>query len=356
MAEKLRVGILTFHKCINYGSYWQARCLAEGLRRLGYDAELIDHHCPDVLRSEWRNALQPTLPQRSSRGEIRLYKEKVRKFQRAIADLPLSAQVCLHQPKSIDDYDVVLVGSDEVWNLAHPWYGNASVFYGNQVPALRLISYAASFGSYSCHWGLDEGRTRQLSLFDRLSVRDENSYWLVRGTTGREAPLVLDPCLQFGDAVGVVKRLESRPYAVVYGHGFPDWLVDAIEGWSSRTGVRLVSVGYRNDFAHEQALSSGPLEFAEFMSGAQSVITNFFHGCAFALLNSKPFVTAPSNYRHNKIQDLIKSTGASQRLVTEATSSQQYMELLSSPPSRQTIQRLGELRANSEEFLREALA
>ena len=25
------IGVLTFHRCINYGSYWQARCLAEGL-------------------------------------------------------------------------------------------------------------------------------------------------------------------------------------------------------------------------------------------------------------------------------------------------------------------------------------
>jgi hypothetical protein len=28
-----RVGVLTFHRCINYGSYWQARCLVEGLRK-----------------------------------------------------------------------------------------------------------------------------------------------------------------------------------------------------------------------------------------------------------------------------------------------------------------------------------
>ncbi len=32
MASPLRVGVLTFHRCINYGSYWQARCLVEGLR------------------------------------------------------------------------------------------------------------------------------------------------------------------------------------------------------------------------------------------------------------------------------------------------------------------------------------
>src|SRR5690606_27642994 len=38
-----KIGILTFHRCINYGSYWQARCLIEGLRRMGADAVLLDH-------------------------------------------------------------------------------------------------------------------------------------------------------------------------------------------------------------------------------------------------------------------------------------------------------------------------
>jgi hypothetical protein len=32
----LKVRILTFHKCINYGSYWQARCRVEVLRARGH--------------------------------------------------------------------------------------------------------------------------------------------------------------------------------------------------------------------------------------------------------------------------------------------------------------------------------
>ena len=33
MRSRCGTGVLTFHRCINYGSYWQARCLMEGLRR-----------------------------------------------------------------------------------------------------------------------------------------------------------------------------------------------------------------------------------------------------------------------------------------------------------------------------------
>jgi hypothetical protein len=69
--SRRKIGVLTFHKCINYGSYWQARCLVEGLRREGFDAELIDHQSERVARAEARCALQPVLPMRSAREQMR---------------------------------------------------------------------------------------------------------------------------------------------------------------------------------------------------------------------------------------------------------------------------------------------
>jgi hypothetical protein len=62
MASALKVDVLTFHRCINYGSYWQARCLVEQLRSRGHEAGLLDHDRRCVRRAEVRcaNALQQT--------------------------------------------------------------------------------------------------------------------------------------------------------------------------------------------------------------------------------------------------------------------------------------------------------
>lgn len=54
--------------------------LVEGLRARGHDAELLDHHCDEVMTAELRCALQPKLPERSPRQEIRAYAAKVRRF------------------------------------------------------------------------------------------------------------------------------------------------------------------------------------------------------------------------------------------------------------------------------------
>ena len=148
-----RLGILTFHRCINYGSYWQARCLVDGLRAMGADAVLLDHHCSRATRAELRCALSPTLPQRTTRSDFPAYVEKTRKFHRAFERLPLSRRFPIDGPQELEEYDAVIVGSDEVWNLRHPWYGGCSTFYGAGIES-PLISYAASFGNQDVSEGL----------------------------------------------------------------------------------------------------------------------------------------------------------------------------------------------------------
>jgi hypothetical protein len=152
----LKIGVLTFHRCINYGSYWQARCLAEGLQARGHDVVLLDHHSRRVNLAEWKCAYQPVLPTAVPQGDQPLYREKIEHFFHAFTTLPLSTPFPLHAPEQMEQYDAVVVGSDEVWNLSHPWYGGCPLFYGDDVRAERLISYAASFGNYEASWGLDE--------------------------------------------------------------------------------------------------------------------------------------------------------------------------------------------------------
>ncbi len=356
MSKRRKIGVLTFHKCINYGSYWQARCMVEGLCDHGFDAELIDHHSAGAARAEARCAFQPMLPVRSSREDMRGYAEKVRRFLDAFARLPLSPPVPLDRPERIGGYDTVVVGSDEVWNLSHPWYGGARVFYGDGLEARRLVAYAASFGSYSCHWGLDQYWTDRLKGFDALSVRDHNSYWLVNGTTGREPPLVLDPCLQFAEKIEAEASGEDEPFALIYGHSFPGWFAAAAKRWAARRGLRLRSIGYHNAFADEQMLEAGPFEFARLMRDARAVITNYFHGCVFALANRKPFVAATTEYRSNKLRDLTDMLRIPERIANRDLDFGAFEKLLDAAPPPHVYQRVGEARRQSREYLRAALA
>jgi hypothetical protein len=306
-------------------------------------------------RAEWRCALRPVHSGAPAHGDRRLYAEKARRFFDAFAALPLSRAFALDRPQEIEHLDLAVVGSDEVWNLRHPWYGGCPLFYGEGLPVGRIASYAASFGNYVRGNGLDRTWADRLRRFSAISIRDENSRALVRQATGREPALVLDPCLQFPPPTGDVPRRSEPPYMAVYGHTFPRWFSNAVSGWAAARGIRTVSIGYRNDWADEQRIAAGPREFASFMAGGQAVATNFFHGCVFALLNRKPFVCATSDYRSTKVTDLTGSLGAGRHLVSETALPAHYARALGIGPDPRIAERIAGLRRRSDAYLDAAL-
>ncbi len=345
-----RIGVLTFHRCINYGSYWQARQLVEGMRAMGHEVELLDHESARATWAERRCAFQPLLPERASRADMRLYGAKTRRFESAFATLPLSDPFPLDEPHVADRYRAVIVGSDEVWNLSHPWYGGAPIFYGDGLAADRLVSYAASFGNTDADAGLDPAWAERLRAFDSLSVRDENSRRLVREAVGRDPVLVLDPVLQFPPQV---EPAEEAPYVALYGHSFPEWFAQVVRAWADARGLKLLSIGYRNIWADAHRIEAGPIAFASLIAGAAAVVTNFFHGCVFALVNAKPFACVASSYRSNKLNDLTNALGAERHLIGDEV---RVADVLDAPLAPEIGRRIETLRARSSAFLRAALA
>ena len=153
-------------------------------------------------------------------------------------------------------------------------------------------------------------------------MRDHASQAVVENATGVRPELVLDPCLQFppvaGDEAAASDReWTGRGYIAVYGHGFSLPLVERLQRWARRRDLALVSIGYRNDWADHQWLEAGPHQFAAFMAGADAVVTNFFHGCVFALRHRKPFACEESNYRSNKVRALMAIVGGEPHLLRQ---------------------------------------
>lgn len=353
----LKIGILTFHRCINYGSYWQARCLAEGLQAHGHNAVILDHQSARVNMAEWKCAFRPTLPTHVPESDYPLYREKMEKFFRIFETMPLSPCFSLDNPEEMENYDAVVVGSDEVWNQFHPWYGKCPLFYGDGIKADRLISYAASFGNYPASWGIDEHWANKLQNFDAIAVRDANSQAIIHHALGIEAPIVLDPCLQF-PIHPEARNHDHLPqkYIAVYGHNFSPFFIREIQQFAAKSDLPLISIGYCNDWAQEQWLTADPHDFAHFMQNAQAVVTNFFHGCVFALRNKKPFVCETTPYRSIKVQSLMEKVGGVHHLVTADTPTPVYYTQLSEPVTPGITQKIAQLRLSSNAYLEEALS
>ncbi|HYE38024.1 polysaccharide pyruvyl transferase family protein [Methylocaldum sp.] len=350
-----RTGILTFHRCVNYGSYWQVRCLVEGLRSRGHDAVIVDHDSWRINLAEWKCALRPVLPTPVPSKDYLLYGLKLIKFARAVSSLPRSPRFALERAADMESFDRVVVGSDEVWNLIHPWYGGCSLFFGASVRARRLVSYAASFGNYDASNGLEPVWADQLRRFEAISVRDENSRSIIKNALGFEPELVLDPCLQFMPEPEGPWRGPHRPFVAVYGHNFSETFGREVRRWARSRGYPLISLGYRNDWADSQWITAGPRRFAHGIAQAKAVATNFFHGCVFALRYAKPFVCESSPYRYTKVQNLMETVGGEKHLVVKDTPALVYDARLSEPLDPDMLDRIDRLRRASGDYLDHAL-
>jgi hypothetical protein len=349
------VGILTFHRCINYGSYWQARALADGLAARGYAPVVVDHCSARVNVRELRCALEPTLPTPVTAGDRRRYAVKARRLLAASDALPLTPRVPLECPEVWPEFDTIVVGSDEVWNLQHPFYGGYRAFFGDGLPTRRLVAHSASVGNYAPERSrLDPEWSARLGRFDAISVRDDYSRQLVAASTGAEPPLVLDPCLQFAPAPA-----ESQADAgevVVYGHNFTEFFAMAVRRWAGAQNRRIVSVGYRNDWADEQRIEATPDEFASAITHACAVATNFFHGCVFALRFERPFVCEANGYRFNKVKALAGALGTQHRMVFAGAADGAIDYALSNPIEPDILAAITEARRASDTYLDAALA
>jgi hypothetical protein len=234
----------------------------------------------------------------------------------------------------------VIVGSDQVWNGNILGTSVVPFFLGFvDQRKCRRISYAACFGDYNQPPQTIEAAGSLLHHFDCLSVRDRISHQLVNNLSGRDAEIVLDPCLlhDYGDKLS--GRIFMGNYIATYflSHTNVNTEKDALQKIREYLQMPVIAIGEDRKTlgADHHVLSAGPSEWVQLLQGAAFVYTDSFHGTVFAVKYGKPFV-AWSNARHERIQDFLAICGIQNRLVS-ATDLPAFERLLRTPIDYQAV-------------------
>lgn len=348
-----KIGILTFHRCINYGAYWQVRCLSDFFARAGYAPQVLDYGWRGFFLNELKHALRPF--RGAPKSDILRFAAKTLRCYAAQQRIRRTPSFPLTRPPDFADFELIAVGSDEVWNLSHPWLGKVPLFFGEGLAPKRLVSYAASFGNYPATEGLNEKWANRLRRFDAISVRDKNSLELVERNLGFTPTLVLDPCLLAEKLQNSPAATAEAPYVLVYGNRFVPDLINETREFARARNLRILSIGYRNDWADRSILTAGPHDFLRMMKNATAVVTTYFHGCVFSLRCERPFVAQLSKYRSNKVGGLLTAVKASHRIFDPSHAGQVHT-LLSAPVELEVFEAIAALRTTSESYLQSCLA
>jgi len=361
-----RVGIITIQKCNNFGADLQAYALGAKLRLMGYDAENIDYlfykhprhlgGCmekpvlPISLKNRIKEFLFPILVWLRGLRNRRLRRDCARRFEDWFkANVKVGREY--RSVKSLYDdppkYDVYMVGSDQVWNPR--LYSNIKPYFLDFAPeGARCVSYASSFGVSELSGPVFYKYKQWLKKFSHIGLREKTGADIVNAMAlNAEVAHVLDPTLLLSadEWARVAVEPGERPagkYLLLYDLIASQETVDLARRWAERKGCLVVRIGDG---------SYGPGEFVWLFANAEAVVTNSFHGTAFAIINRKPFYSVVPKGMTNasRIESLLNSLSLQSRLVSFGDVS--HVEFDDDVDFASIGASLDELRRESEGFL-----
>lgn len=320
----MRVGVITFHRAINYGAALQTYALQKALLCLGVDVELIDYRC-EYMEKLYKpiGGFNQKMIKQNIRSIINFipYKRKVKSFREMMSDnLNLSAKV--YDSSSIssanDRYDVFITGSDQVFNYACSRF-DKNYFLSFVQDERKIFSYAASFGVESIPEQYRHEYRKLLNRFNGISVREESGRSMVWDLLGRECNVHVDPVflLDTEDWSRLAKRPKATGYILIYRLNKSNIINDFARKLAEKTGKRIINVGQdiidrikNPDF--DGSIGTSVEEFLGLIKYADYVVTNSFHGTALSIIFKRNFYveTKQKDFKKNdRAEHLLKLTG-----------------------------------------------
>jgi len=380
-----KVGIITYHRSVNYGAVLQAYALSHALKTLDCSPEVIDYR-PACRRGVY--TLSPFWSRETIRRLVQadgfsdyLATHFIYRKQKHLRNQRFQAFIQSHIPLSemefsdIEalrqhsfDYDAFVCGSDQIWNTTGGGRFDPGYFLDFVDEGKPRISYAPSFGGREIPDGQNEVLTRLIDRFSTLSVREKSGEEIVRQLTGRTATQVLDPTFLLDrddwDAVASDAVHIEEKYVFCYCPAFSEDLIKYALQLKRHHGLKIIvasNYGPTKSWLMktvgtgiETLYNVGPAEFLHLYSHAEMILTTTFHGTAFALNFQKPFYTwlRPGTPVNARIEELLGSFALSSRMILGANPSlEDAMEIDFEPYQRELAIR----KAQSLQYLRSAL-
>lgn len=308
------------HNVDNLGSVLQAYALQHIIDTLGHEAEIIDYRFYKPSKKSLFSSVILFLlnclmgfPKKRVNKKISLFRKKLFK----LSDHVYTRETIFEMH---NDYDIYCTGSDQVWN---PRYiKNDTSFMLDFAPDDKpKISFAASFATdlipkeYECLY------KKYLSRYDKITVRESAGVEIVRNLTGYTPKVVCDPTLlltasEWNSIAEEPSRKMPEKYILVYLLGY---MFDPRPGFYNiiktvQQSLKL-PVYFVNGWIHDMKQPNGtllngvgPEEFVSLISKATFVITDSFHGTAFATIFERPMlgVVKDANAGDGRLATLLR--------------------------------------------------
>lgn len=297
MENSNKIGIITFHRTTNFGSYLQTVGLYKKIKDLGYDAQIIDYRCPAIEEREALNKRRGGFSVKSIVYRILLQPAKSRKAKKlqefAKKNMILSDAYFPNTVKNADfEYGKFVVGSDIVWGRDITDFDYA-YFLDFVSDKRKKYAFASSVGDYEIR--NDESKVAQLLAdFSRIAVREEDAVEWIKEISGVKADFVCDPTMLLTidewESIIPIKKHKGNYVLVYFSNDDRKCLKDAIE-YAKINNCKVLYINYA--WPAKNVINVKPKSLEEFLgliNNAQRVFTASYHGMLFSIYMQKEFV------------------------------------------------------------------
>lgn len=353
----MEVAVITRHAIINYGSLLQSAATQSAIEALGHSCRIIDyvrpnegctqlHKCQLQHSQKWnrtplRRRVYSTLRYTENVMAGRLFESARHQLLHLTEPYATVRALAANVPKA----DVYMTGSDQVWGPMED---------GTYDPAYRLtfapkgakkVAYAASFGCTELDKSLRGQFCRDLREYAHITVREDSARALL-WQLGLEGRQVLDPVFlpENNFWQGLLSPIDAAPgsYFLVYQiHKDPalSAYAKAAAKAAGKPLLRLSASVHQAAWGGKFIYAPTPGQFLHYIKNAACVVTDSFHGTAFAMRFGVPFVEVlPTNCTGARNRSLLTLTGLQDRLVTNPADINLAAKPIDYEPVRQKIE------------------
>ncbi len=339
--SKKKIGIMSMHRIVNYGSFLQAYALKKTIEDIGYDVEFIDYKI--------ESAITTTRSQKMQYNKI-ILRNKIYDFVYLLKPFwrfcPLFVRSSLCSRKMYETFcydklgitakrkyrtkvDTLVIGSDEVFNCMqlNPRVGYSRELFGKDANASKVITYAASFGNTTLDLIDKNGKREELSTLlsniSALSARDGNTGFIMKTLTEKPISYNFDPVLMYDFSNDIPNVVTEENYIVVYAYSgrLTEDEILTIKKFAKERNKKIITIGGYHAFSDKQFFGT-PFEMLAHFKNADYVFTDTFHGAIFSIISRRPFVTFIRTSKNGaygnveKLTDLLNRLGLSDRIVS----------------------------------------
>ncbi len=301
----MKCGILTYHQIPNFGAVLQAYALCCRIRTMGYECEIIDYQCENIIKREL-TTIKFSNPLKNVAYHILIQphqKKKIKECREFVQEFFSNRQYTRNDINEANKkYDLFVSGSDMIWNL--DVNGNDTTFFLDftEKPK-RRISYGSSIGGKWPEYQLNNIRNC-LERYNYISVREQDTCQIIKDIFDIPCETVCDPTmlLKTSDWDKLTTSVNDNPYVLVY---FPyKDILAAAEKYAEIHHKKLIISGttYPWRAKHYQSMYS-PQEWMSYIKYADAVFTDSYHGLLFSLYFNRPVWT---NNKNNRFSSLLK--------------------------------------------------